>query len=233
MTGHHHDKRSRGANPLRTAHPDLDQHAAALAQARTDNDPMVKDLAQVEPSFIAELLRRLDDVDPTTIGAVLLIAGNLAGQVLDHLPEAHRPQAGPILANLLQLAGQQLYTAKAPSRTACPYQLHNGKPCLHEATAENDDQLAAVMRGHVALHHPDHTWPPNGEPEQEVESTPTATPGIHTHPHIPRGVQIHDTATDVTYVNAEDAKHRELLDAAHEIVERSNELPETGIGEGH
>lgn len=166
MTGHHHAKQSHGTNPLRIETPTLNQQAAALAQTRANNDPYVQDLAQIEPKFIAELLRRLDTpgADHAVIGAVLLAAGQLAGQVVEMIRPEARQYAAPMITNLFQLAGQQLYMGRLDHATGCPYPLATGKPCNYLGKAETADQLDAVMRGHIAIHHPDHTCP-NTEPE--------------------------------------------------------------------
>lgn len=170
MTGHQHHNQSHGTNPLRRIEtPDLNTQAARLATARTEGNPLIRDLETIEPRFIAELLRRLDNVDHAQIGAILLTAGELASQVLALIDEAHRPNGGPILTNLLQLAGQQLYHGKMRHIAACPYPLATGKPCAHVARAETEDQFDAVMRGHIDLHHPRQQWPvAEPEPKDQV-----------------------------------------------------------------
>jgi hypothetical protein len=177
VTGHQHRNQSHGANPLRVETPDLNAQAATLAAARSEGDPLVRDLEKIEPRFIAELLRRLDTTDHALIGAVLLTAGDLASQVLELIGPEHRINGGPILTNLWQLAGQQLYQGKMRHITACPYPLATGKPCAHVAKAETEDQLDAVMRGHIDLHHPGAVWP-IGEAEH-VESAPSGTHEMH------------------------------------------------------
>lgn len=159
MTGHQAHNQSHGANPLRTETPDLTQQAALIAAARLEGNPYANHLAQIEPKFIAELTRQLDGVDHALIGAVLLTAGQLTASVLALLSPESRPHAGPIAVNLLQLTGQQLYQGKMQHVTACPYPLATGKPCGHVAKGETEDQLDAVMRGHIGLHHPGETWP--------------------------------------------------------------------------
>ena len=159
MTGHQANNQSHGTNPLRIETPNLNHQAAAIAQARDQNNPYIRDLAPIEPKFIAELLRQLNNTDHTLIGAILLTAGQLTASVINMLTPENKHHAGPIAVNLLQLAGQQLYMGKLTHATGCPHPLATGQPCNYLAKADTQDQLDAVMRGHIALHHPDHTWP--------------------------------------------------------------------------
>lgn len=177
MTGHQAHNQSHGTNPLRTETPDLTKQAAVIAQARAEGNPYADHLAQIEPKFIAELTRQLPNTDHTLIGAVLLLAGQLTASVLTMLSPESRPHAGAIACNLLQLAGQQLYHGKASNTAACPYPLATGKPCTHVAKAQTEQQLDAVMRGHIDLHHPGQTWPVE-EPARDV---PASEEALATH----------------------------------------------------
>jgi hypothetical protein len=158
VTGHHAHQRSLGAHP-RPETPELNHQATVIATARHEGNPYADHLADIEPAFIAELLKRLDGVDHTTIGAILLTAGQLTASVIANLSPESRAHAGPVAVNLLQLAGQQLYQGKMRHITACPYPLATGRPCKHVAKAETERQLDAVMRGHIDIHHPGQAWP--------------------------------------------------------------------------
>lgn len=167
MSGHQAHNQSHGTNPLRVDTPDLNHQAALIAAARLEGNPYADHLAAIEPKFTAELTRQLDGVDHALIGAVLLTAGQLTASVLAMLSPESRPHAGPIAVNLLQLAGQQLYQGKMQHHAACPYPLATGKPCGHVAKGETEEQLDAVMRGHVGLHHPGEKWSPTESSEVE------------------------------------------------------------------
>jgi hypothetical protein len=153
MSGHHAGHTPRTAAP---ADPLLDQLAQHVTLARASGNPAVDALAVPESAFTAGVLSRLEGLDATTIGAVLLAAGYYAGEYLKTVPPSADPRtAAGNAVNLLQLAGQQLYTSRVPSRAACTGTWPGGKRCKATFEAPTDEQLEAVIRGHMALNHPD------------------------------------------------------------------------------
>lgn len=155
MTGHHAGKRPRQAPP---ADPLLDQLAAHIAAARTTGNPAIAALANAETAFTANMLTRLEGLDAPTIGAVLLAAGYYAGEFLKTLRAEDTAGAPAAVVNLVQLAGQQLYVARVASKGVCGLAWPSGKACTQTFEADDDETLAAKMRGHAALSHPGQEW---------------------------------------------------------------------------
>jgi hypothetical protein len=131
----------------------LDQVAARIISQR--DTPHAKMLADQEQRLMAELINAFPDTDLTLIGGILLYAGARMAEFGGSLPEQLRPQAGPVIVNLLQMAGERLWNGQPPIVWHCPHQLVGGKPCTKVLTARDEEQLAPKVAGHLELSHPD------------------------------------------------------------------------------
>lgn len=130
----------------------LDQVAARIAAQR--DTPHAQMLAEHEQRFMAELVNAFPEVDVTLIGGVLLYAGAKMAEFGGNLPEQLKPQAGPVIVNLLQMAGERLWNNQPPIVWQCPHTLVGGKPCTKVLTARDEEQLAPRVAGHLELSHP-------------------------------------------------------------------------------
>lgn len=142
------------AVPAANVTANLDQLAARITAHRDAGAPHVAALSEYEQTFMAELQTAFPDLDVQALGAVLLYAGARMAEVATNLPPEMRPTAAPIIVNLLQLAGERLYTGKPPIVWRCPYTLVGGKACTKVLTAKDDEQLAPRVAGHLELSHP-------------------------------------------------------------------------------
>lgn len=131
----------------------LDQVAARITMQR--DTPQAKMLADHEQRLMAELIDAFPDVDVTLLGGILLYAGARMAEFGGALPEQLRPQAGPVIVNLLQMAGTALWNGQPPIVWQCPHLLVGGKQCTRVLTARDEEQLAPRVAGHLDLSHPD------------------------------------------------------------------------------
>lgn len=158
MTGHHAGHTPRTTAPA--ADHRLDQFAAAVAEART-TQPALAALAVTEQQFIDAAMDIGAHLDRPTLGAAWLILGRLFSTQLASVPPEQQAGALAMLLNVAKLAGQRLYTGAAlPVTAACPYAYGTGAACGKQYTQATQERLDALMRSHVALHHPGQAWPP-------------------------------------------------------------------------
>lgn len=176
MTGHHAGHKPRAHQPT-PADPLLDQLAQHVTVARASGNAAVASLAEAEATFTAGVLSRLEEVDAPTVGAVLLAAGYYAGEFLKTLVGTDGPTAAASTINVIQLAGQQLYTSRIASKAVCGLPWPSGKPCTQAFEADDDETLAAKMRGHVALAHPGQEWSAHVADEPEPRAMEPVAPG--------------------------------------------------------
>ena len=133
----------------------LDQLAARITAHREGNPPQVAALLDYEQTFLANLLVTFPELDATQLGGVLLFVGAQLAEVAASLPEPMRANAAPIVVNIVQMAGERLYTGKPPVTWDCPYLLVGGARCTKQLTARDDEQLEPRILGHLEMHHPD------------------------------------------------------------------------------
>ncbi len=131
----------------------LDQVAARINSQR--DTPHAKMLVDHEQRLMAELIAAFPELDVTLIGGVLLFAGAKMAEFGGRLPDELKPQAGPVIVGLLQMAGQSLWDRNPPIVWHCPHTLVGGKPCPKVLTARDEEQLAPRVAGHLELSHPD------------------------------------------------------------------------------
>lgn len=141
------------AAPVVTAN--LDQLAARITAHRDNNAPHGAALAEYEQTLMAELQTAFPDLDLGQLGAVLLYAGARMAEVATTLPPEMRPNAAPIIVNILQLVGERFYLRQPPIIWECPYTLVGGAKCTKKLTAKDEEQLAPRVAGHLELSHPD------------------------------------------------------------------------------
>jgi hypothetical protein len=136
----------------------LDQFAATIADARTQ--PNLAALADLEQQFLTGFHEVGAHLDPVQVGAAWMILGNLFAGFVGGLPPEQQG-CGPVLVNLARLAGARLYTGSGlPVTAQCPYTYGTGVECGKSYTQATQERLDALMRSHVALHHPGESWPP-------------------------------------------------------------------------
>lgn len=131
----------------------LDQLAATVATQRTQGADNMAGLIQLEQALAGDLTNIFTDQTEHQLGALLLHLGGRTNFIANRLPDNAKPGA-MILANVLALAGQALYTANPPATWECPYTLVGGVPCKRLLAAPNDEQLQPRIDGHLALNHP-------------------------------------------------------------------------------
>jgi hypothetical protein len=176
MSGYKSRRQIPARTPDAVAISQLDQLAAAVADARAQ--PQLAALAQLEEQFIASFNSSPfgATLDPVTVGATMMILGNMFASHVNTMPEEQRGGAG-ILVNLARLAGQRIYTGdRLPVTHKCPYAYSSGALCGKEYTGTTQEQADLLMNGHVQLHHPGKAWPPVEEPAEvdEVDDDPGA-----------------------------------------------------------
>ncbi len=126
--------------------------AAGVAATRDQHAPHVAVLDDLEQALLRGILPLFPDVDPTLLGTVLLDVGSRLAAVAQRV---RRPeQAGAIIVNLLQLAGERLYTRRLPIDYRCPYTLVGGVDCSAVLQAADDGSLRPKVAAHNELNHP-------------------------------------------------------------------------------
>jgi hypothetical protein len=133
----------------------LDQLAARITTHREQNPPQVAALLDYEQTFMTNLLATFPELDPAQLGGVLLFVGAQLADLAANLPEQMRPNSAPIVVNVVQMAGERLYTGKPPATWACPYTLVGGAVCTTSLTARDEEQLEPRIAGHLEMNHPD------------------------------------------------------------------------------
>ena len=170
MTGNHP---GRSGNPARRANPGLDQLAAQIRNDRKAGHPELVALAGVEEHLLDVFLREAgEQIDLVQAGVTMLVMGQVFNQVVSQLPAEEFQRAPGLMVNSLRMIGQRLYSGDLPKhQLQCPFPLATGRPCPFKPRSSMGATLTAVMRGHVALHHPGETWPP---PDDDIDALPDA-----------------------------------------------------------
>lgn len=130
----------------------LDQYAAGVTQARGPGG--YHPLREFEQGLLRELLGMFRDVTPQQLGGILLAAGVHVSRLVQRMSPESRANAGVVLGNLLQLAGERAYTGQLPVDHVCQFTLVGGKLCRQEFHAPDQAALDIQVRGHIELHHP-------------------------------------------------------------------------------
>lgn len=141
------------------SNPRLDPFADQVAIARQQSD--LSALEPLENELIGAVFEFAPDLERATVGAALLIAGQLMSGYASQQPPQNAANTLAALLDVMKLAGQRLYAGiNLPVTERCPVVYDSGARCKHEATAPRRELLEAQFAGHYATYHPGQTWRP-------------------------------------------------------------------------